>query len=133
MDGIKLLIAEARAKRDQAMREARHQYMLAIREIRAVDRKLRSADTRRRVRIFKHFNTTGGDTTLGEATAIQAAEVVLREGKPLTLVELTIEIMNRGCRASDDPKAVANAVRGSLFYHKGRFCRDGDGRWWVLG
>jgi len=55
--------------------------------------------------------------------------VVLREGKPLTLVELTIEIMNRGCRASDDPKVVANAVRGSLCYHKGRFRRDEAGQW----
>jgi len=61
------------------------------------------------------------DKSPKEATAIQAAEAVLAEGKPLTLIELTIEVMKRGCRATDDPKVVANAIRGSLSYHKRRF------------
>jgi len=132
MDGINLLKEEARAKRDKLIQYARNEYRLAIREIRTVERKLYSADSRRRVRLFKQFNTVGDDS-LQSATAIQAAEVVLREGKPLTLVELTIEVMTRGCRANDDPKVVANALRGSLSYHKGRFSRDGEGRWIVLG
>ncbi len=132
MDGIELLKSEAREKRDKAMRKARHEYMMAVREIRAVERKLRSAETRRRVRQFQHFHILQ-DESLKEATAIQAAEVVLREGKPLTLVELTIEVMKRGCRSMDDPKVVANAIRGSLTYHKGRFFRDLEGRWVAKG
>ena len=62
-------------------------------------------------------------------SAIQAAEVVLREGEPLRLTELTLEVMARGCRAGDDPRAVAHAIRSAMRYHKCSFMRDKAGRW----
>ncbi len=128
MDGIKLLRAEARAKRDKAMQEARIEYLLATREIRAVERKLRSADARRRVRRASRY-MADRDESFKTLTVVQAAERLLQAGKPLTVVELTIELQRRGCRANDDPKAVANAVRSGLAYHGDRFYRDGAGRW----
>jgi hypothetical protein len=63
--------------------------------------------------------------------ATTVAREILLEGKPMTLVELTIEVQRRGCRSQDDPRAVAHALRSGLRYHRG-FKRDGEGRWAVV-
>jgi len=43
--------------------------------------------------------------------ASRVARAILLEGKPMTLVELTIEVQRRGCRSLDDPRIVAKAIR----------------------
>ncbi len=131
MDAIELLRREALAQRKKAVRQAHQDYLMAIREIRTLDRKLRSTDAHRRSERFRRFHPIVG-TVLHSMTCIQAAETVLKEQGSLTLVELTLEVMRRGCRSDDDPKAVAHAIRSSLRYHSERFSRDEEGRWGVL-
>ena len=48
-----------------------------------------------------------GDANL-KATAVPRE--VLLEGKPMTLVELTLEVQRRGYRVGDDPWAVRNSI-----------------------
>jgi hypothetical protein len=62
-------------------------------------------------------------------TVVMAAESILKEGTPLTLVELTLEVQARGCRTGDNPRAVAHAIRGAFYYHRNRFQRDAKLRW----
>jgi hypothetical protein len=65
-------------------------------------------------------------------TTVQAGEAVLREGQPMTLVEIVMEIMDRGHRSYDQPRAVLHALRGSFRYHKGKFTQDAEGRWGII-
>jgi hypothetical protein len=119
---------EARARREKAIRAARAEYAAVNAEIsrlsRIVQKCTPAAPEARRVlgKIGKPFS---------EMTAIQAAEAVLREGEPLRLTELTVEVMARGCRVGDDPRKVAHAIRSAMKYHKCRFVRDKAGRWGV--
>ena len=67
-----------------------------------------------------------GDPNL-KATTV--AREVLIEGKPMTLVELTIEVQRRGCRMGDDPSALKNAISSGLQYYSREFRKGSDGRW----
>src|SRR3954447_5420407 len=103
MDGIDLLRAQALTKRNAAIQAARREYHAALKEIRALARKLNlKPQGRPRKRL------PAGDPNL-KATTV--AREVLLEGKPLTIVELTIEVQRRGCRVLDDPRTVAHAIR----------------------
>src|SRR3954465_3006214 len=123
MDGIELLRAQALTKRNTAIPAARRGFRAALKEINALARKLNlKPQGRPRKRL------PAGDPML-KATTV--AREVLLEGKPLTIVELTLEVQRRGCRPSDDPRAVAHAIRSGLQHYRREFKRDEAGRWEV--
>jgi hypothetical protein len=124
MDGIDLLRQQALAKRNAATQAARREYHAAIKEINALARKLNlKPEGRPRKRL------PAGDPNL-KATTV--ARDVLREGKPMGIVELTIEVQRRGCRPLDDPRAVAHAIRSGLANCRREFRKDDKGRWAVV-
>jgi len=132
MNAYQLLYAKAREKHTAAIDKANEEYHRGLVEI---DRLLASMGVSRPPRpryTAPHSAVADGDSLAG-MTTYKAAEHVLRENQPLTMVELTIEVQRRGCRTDDDPRKVAHCIRGSFFYHRGEFRRDGEGRWWVLG
>jgi hypothetical protein len=122
MDGIDLLKAQALAKRNAAILAAKRDYASALREIRSLQRKL-------------NLNRPGrprkatGENALLKATTV--AKEILREGKPMSLPELTLEVQRRGCRPLDDPRLVAKAIRQGLAHYRD-VRRDGDGRWGLV-
>ena len=71
-----------------------------------------------------------GDPNL-KATTV--AREILLEGKPMTIVELTLEVQRRGCRALDDPRVVAHAIRSGLQHYGRQLRKDDKGRWSVMG
>jgi len=124
MDGIQLLQHQALAKRNAAIMAARREYATAIKEIRALQHKL---GIRRPGRPRK---VVPGDPTLKATTVARA---VLSEGKPMGIVELTLEVQRRGCRMQDDPRAVAHAINSGLGNYPRQFRKDDKGRWGVVG
>jgi hypothetical protein len=124
MDGIDLLKREALAKRNAAILQAKRDYQAALREIAALRRKLRiRLPGRPRKRL------PAGDPNL-KATTV--AREILLEGKPMTMVELTLEVQRRGCRPLDRPREVAHAIRSGLQHYRREFKRDEAGRWSVV-
>jgi hypothetical protein len=121
MDGIDLLKREALLKRNAAILQAKREYVAALKEIKALKRKLgiRMPGRPRKV--------VSSDYSTLKATTV--AKEVLREGKPMTLAELVLEIQRRGCRSADDPRAVAKAIQNGLNHYRRFFKRDGEGRW----
>src|ERR1051326_513731 len=106
MDGIDALRAQALTKRNAAIQAARREYAAALKEINALARKLNlKPEGRPRKRL------AAGDPNL-KATTV--AREILLEGKPLTIVELTLQVQCRGCRPLDDPRTVAHAIRSGL-------------------
>ena len=122
MDGIDLLKAQALAKRNATILAAKREYHAALKEIAALKRKL---GIRPRGRPRKRL--PAGDPNL-KATTV--AREVLLEGRPMTIVELTLEVQRRGCRSLDDPRAVAHAINSGLNHHRRQLKRK-DGRWSV--
>jgi hypothetical protein len=121
MDGIDLLRSQALTKRNTAIQAARREYHAALKEINALARKLNlKPQGRPRKRL------AAGDPNL-KATTV--AREVLLEGKPLTIVELTLEVQRRGCRVLDDPRTVAHAITGGLQNYRRVFRKDERGRW----
>jgi len=129
MDTIKLLRLEARAKRDRLIRAARNECLATSAEITKLAKTIRQ---RPPTRPGARRVLGDGNRPFSEMTAIEAAETVLREGEPLRLTELTLEVQSRGCRVGDDPRAVAHAIRSAMRYHKCRFMRDKAGRWCLI-
>ena len=121
MDGIDLLKHQALAKRNAAILAAKREYHAALREIAAIKLKLGIRPPGR-----PRKRLPAGDPNL-KATTV--AKEVLREGKPMTIVELTLEVQRRGCRSLDDPRVVAHAIRSGLQHYRREFKRDGAGRW----
>jgi hypothetical protein len=123
MNAFEQLRQQARTKRDKAIEAARTEYVDTLCEISKLVRTLHRKNTKtRRYRVADY-------QSFSDMTAIRAAEVVLLEGKPLTIVEIVLEVQGRGCRTGDDPRRVANAILSSLYYHRNRFRRDEKGRW----
>ncbi len=122
MDAIEKLRFEAREKRDRAIKQAKAEYSDALKAIRSVKRKLRGTQPQTRVRRPE-------SSEFSAMSAVAAAEVVLRERGPLTLVEIAAEVQARGCRAADEPRKLINNLRASLKYHATRFELGKDGRW----
>jgi hypothetical protein len=122
MDAIELLRQQVLDRRNAAILAANREYHAALKEIASLARRL---GIKRPGRPPKPTNDNSGV----KPTAV--AKEILSEGKPMTLTELTIEVQRRGCRASDDPRAVAHALDSGLRYHKREFKRDAEGRWTV--
>jgi hypothetical protein len=118
-DAIDLLKSQALAKRNAAILATKRDYASALREIRSLQRKL---SLKRPGRPRK----ATGENALLKATTV--AKEILREGRPMSLPELTLEVMRRGCRSLDHPRAVAHSICNGLRYG-GEFKRDGRGRW----
>src|SRR3981189_241877 len=119
-DAYAALRLQARAKRDRIIRAARAEYNSTLADISKLAKAIRQSRPKpsegRKVR-------SSDGKPFSDMTAIEAAEAVLLEGEALRLVELTLEIMARGCRAGDDPRAVSHAIRSAMRYHKLRFRR----------
>ena len=124
MDGIDLLRRQALAKRNAAIQAARREYHASLKEIRALASKL---DLKPVGRPRKRL--PAGDPNL-KATTV--AREILLEGKPMSMVELTIEVQRRGCRPLDRPREVAHAIRSGLQHYRREFKRDDKGRWSVV-
>lgn len=127
MDAYEELRRKAAEKRDTIIKRARAEYRETIGRIAAVARSV--APPRAAPPPQKRVVAPSKGKAFLYLTPIQAAEIVLREGKTLTLAELTVEIQSRGCRKNDDPRRLSNTLRGCLIYHSGRFVRGEDGRW----
>jgi hypothetical protein len=123
MDGIDLLRQQALLKRNTAIQAAKREYQSALKEINALNRKLRIKAVGRPCK-----SQAAGYAGL-KATTV--AREVLQEGKPMTLAELTIEVQRRGCRQWDDPRIVAHSIRSGLLY-RWKLKRDEAGRWSVV-
>ena len=123
MDGIDLLRAQALQKRNAAIAAARREYAAALKEITALKRKLGLKPIGRPRKII------ASDYAGLKATTV--AKEILLEGKPMTMVELTLEVQRRGCRPLDTPRDVAHAIRRGLQYYARQFRKDDKGRWVV--
>ena len=121
MDGIDKLRSEALARRNAAILAAKREYHAALKEIKALQRKLGIKRPGRPRKIVASDYS-------GLKPSVLAREILL-EGRPMTITELTIEVQLRGCRSLDDPRAVAKAIREGLRYHRRQFKPDGSGRW----
>jgi hypothetical protein len=119
MDGIDLLRQQALINRNAAILKAKRDYHAALKEINKLRGKLRLKPHGRPRKVAE-------DPTLKPTTV---ARDILMEGKAMTITELTVEAMRRGCRSSDDPRVVAHAIRSGLRYYRRHFKRDDQGRW----
>lgn len=130
MNPIQQLRQDAIQKRDKAIAAARQEYSAAIRQIKLTERLLRDKPNGRPKHRYPAVKAK--NQSLAKHTAIGAAEAVLRELGPLTLVEIVLEMRLRGCRTEDDPRAIMRSVQTSFRYHADRFVRDAKGRWSVM-
>ena len=105
---------------------------LSHQEVKDLDKVLRSLGEPGAIgRRYKgiQIRVCGDGQSLMGMTAIKAAETVLRESGPLTIVELVIALQSRGCRSFDDPRKLAKCLRSSFYYHRERIRKDRQGRW----
>jgi hypothetical protein len=123
MDGIELLRQQALLKRNATILAAKREYHVTLKEIAALQRKIGVKRPGRPRKIV------ASDYSGLKATTV--AREVLLEGKPMTIVELTLEVQRRGCRSLDEPRAVAHAIRSGLQYYRRQFRKDHTGRWMV--
>ena len=131
-EALELLRQKALDRRNVAIQAAKREYFLALRDIRNLARKL-SLEKRGRPRKVQYDTPIrNGNGSCEDWSVVHTIELILGEGRPLTLVELTIEVQRRGCRAKDDPRVVAKAVRNCLGNYPDRFKRDEAGRWKVV-
>jgi hypothetical protein len=122
MDGIDLLRREALLKRNAAILKAKRDYHNALKEINKLRGKLR-------IRPAGRPRKAAEDPLLKPTTV---ARDILMEGKAMTIAELTIEAMRRGCRSSDNPRVVAHAIRSGLRYYRRHFKVE-TGKWSLVG
>jgi hypothetical protein len=121
MDGIDVLRSQALQKRNAAIAVARRQYAADLKEITVLKNKLGLKPVGRPRKFI------ASDYAGLKATTV--AREVLLEGKPMSMVELTLEVQRRGCRSLDDPRAVAHAIRSGLHNYPRQFRKDEKGRW----
>jgi hypothetical protein len=121
MDGIDLLRREALLKRNAAITAARREYHAQMKEIRALAAKLGLKRPGRPRKIVA--------SDYSDLKATTVAREILREGVPMSLAQLTIEVQRRGCRSLDDPRSVAHSIDSGLRYYRREFMRDAEGRW----
>jgi hypothetical protein len=124
MDGIDLLKQQALLTRNAAILAARREYHAALKEIKVLQRKLGLKPPGRPRKI------NASDYSGLKATTV--AREILLEGRPMTIVELTLEVQRRGCRSLDDPRAVGHAIRAGLQHYRRQFRKDDKGRWSVV-
>jgi hypothetical protein len=131
MDPIELLMRQARVKRDAAIVAAKRTYRIETQEIRGLKRRMGLLSTGRRRQAAYDRQIVGGDDSCYGRTVTDTVLTILGEGHRLTLVELTLEVQRRGCRARDDSRAVSHAVNAALYHRRQRFRKDDKGRWGV--
>jgi hypothetical protein len=124
MDGIELLRQQALLKRNATILAAKREYHATLKEIAALQRKIGVKRPGRPRKII------ASDYSGLKATTV--AREVLLEGKPMDIVELTLEVQRRGCRSLDEPRAVAHAIRSGLQHYRRQFRKDHAGRWGVV-
>jgi hypothetical protein len=131
MEAYSTLIAQARKKRDQAIREARDAYHRDVQAIRRVCRTLgeRIPTFRRPV---SERRLLGKGRPFAKLTIVAASERVLMDGKPRTPIEIVVELQKRGYDTGDSPRRIVRAMKAAFQYHPDRFKRDGEGRWFVM-
>src|SRR5437762_1085724 len=120
------LRAEAKAKRNQAMRAVRDEYNRDLKEISKLAGKL-VGRPRKRPHSTRAIRARG-DVPFSELYIAEAVAVVLRDSA-ITLTELTLEIQRRGCREHDDPRKVAHAIRAAMLFPRANYKRYKAGRW----
>src|SRR4051794_29335334 len=122
MDGIDLLRAQALARRNSAIQRAKREYHESLKAIKVLNRKLRVKP------VGRPCKNQANDLSGFKAATV--AVQILREGKAMSIAELTIEVQKRGCRSLDDPRVVAHSIGGALRYYRrrrGEFERDERG------
>jgi hypothetical protein len=131
MDIYQTLKSHARQRRDREIEAARQRYNDALNTICKLQygNGHRSLDPQFYNRGVRYF---ADDVPLAKLTLIAAAERVLREGKPLRIAELVIELQDRGFRADENPRRLGVSIRSSLTYHRARFVKDRLHRWSVV-
>ncbi len=128
-----MLLQQARTKRDKAIQAAKRQYRIESQELRGMKRRLKLVGRGRPRQLAYDRQIAGGNNSCLGMTVTAAVHLILSEGKPLTLVELTIEVQRRGVRVHDDSRFVAKTVHGALCNYRERYKRDDKGRWAVAG
>ncbi len=121
---IELLKREALLRRNARIRSAKRDYQNELKTIKQIGRGVGLCMNGRPRKVVVREDAS--------LKAMTVAKQILLEGKAMTLAELTIETMRRGCRSEDDPRAVAHAIRVGLLYHRRFFERDREGRWSVV-
>jgi predicted transcriptional regulator len=127
MKPLDQLRKDALARRDKLVREAMREYRQTLRELHAVARRL----GQQLPRTDRRHRSPEDAKDFTQMSVREAAEAVLREMGPLRLTDLTDEVMRRGCRKGDYPRAVGHAIYSALRYHRGRF-RVNHGQWEVV-
>lgn len=124
----KLAAQLAKAKRQQIDLEVR---IVSI-VLNELERKSRPPVKKRTKFTGRVIRPSKPDSPYCRMTTIQAANHVLREGKPMGDIDLTIEIMSRGHRAKDKPMDVLKCLKASFDYHSDKFFQDAEGRWGIV-
>jgi hypothetical protein len=132
MDAYLELRERARRKRDQAIQAARAEYNQTVRDIKLVCRAVdvRITQRTRPVALRKLHRSDG--KPFHKLSIAGAAERVLSEGKPLTFLEIAVELKARGYPTGDSPRRITRALREAFRYHPERFRKGKDGRWTVF-
>jgi hypothetical protein len=131
MKPIEQLLLEAEQHRDADIEQAKVNYAVKVREIRALEQKLKRLNYPEKFgpRVLR-LPKPGAPIRC--MNALQAAHAILSEGKALTLVEIVVAMQERGCRSNDIPDRILRCIRESFRYHQDRFIEDCEGRWTVL-
>jgi hypothetical protein len=129
MDAYETLRRDAKKARDVAIALARARYKRAVNHINQLQSGMGTCKFPMQVSKIRRSPV---DTPFNKLTMLEAAERVLLERGPLSVVELTVEIQGRGLRANDLPYKVAAAIKSAFHYHKDRFVRDETYRWIVV-
>jgi hypothetical protein len=123
MDGFAELKRQALLRRNAAILRAKREYHATLKEIRAL---------KRRIGLKRPGRPSKSDASdLSGLVPSRVAREILLEGRPMTLVELTLEVQRRGCQTLDDPRRVAKRIRDGFKYHRRTIRKDEAGRWRV--
>ncbi len=130
MDPFKKLRDEAIQQRDSLIRHARSQYKLAIKEIRTLQTRLAKRPHSQFSKLaYKRLGIEEPKSDYARMTSVQAAKLVLAEGRPLILRELVMTMMSRGHREYEKLHVVTNATRNAMQYHPELFRLNEVGEW----
>jgi hypothetical protein len=70
------------------------------------------------------------ETVPDQAAALtNVAEQVLQEAGPMTMLQLTLAIQDRGTRPDIKPHSLMQSLRRAIWDNQGRFVKGKDGRW----